>query len=224
MTLTMCGNGDLLLYRNSRGRPTKEQSEKMKCPEYMKAELQRLREEMNYEEGTEIVLAVSFATDEMIRLVHMYPEVFYMDVTGNTNRQKRDIFLMVVKDIARTHVGNVTVVPSGQGWVFTKIYQTFFIYLFGEITISRNRLALTDDDEAEHGPFDNCIQTMDCYKKSKHMLCVFHGVVLAFHADVYPLFPHKPGKSRELTDIGEDYGMSVVKSYVLYRILDSLTL
>ena len=34
----------------------------------------------------------------MNRHVNMFPEVFYLDVKPNTNKQKRDIFLIVVKD------------------------------------------------------------------------------------------------------------------------------
>ena len=69
----------------------------------------------------------------MARSVHMFPEVFYMDVTANTNRQKRDMFLLVVKDAnGETFIGNATVIPSGQRWVFDKIYQSFFFNLYGE--------------------------------------------------------------------------------------------
>ena len=47
---------------------------------------------MEYKDGTEILVAVSLATDEMVRAVHMFPEVFYMDTTAKTNRQNRDLF------------------------------------------------------------------------------------------------------------------------------------
>ena len=179
------------------------------CPELLKEELDRLKNKMNYKSGAEILLAVSFASDEMSRHVHMFPEVFFIDVTANTNRQKRDLFLMVVKDAnGQTFVGNATVIPSGRRWVYQKIYSHFFLQLYGEVTIGRNRLALTDDDNAEHGPFDNCIETMDCYKNSRHMLCVFHALVMQFHADVYPKLPHKPGQNKELTELGGEYGAS----------------
>ena len=38
-------------------------------------------------------------TDDMNRHVAMFPEVMFLDVTANTNRQKRDFFLMVVNRI-----------------------------------------------------------------------------------------------------------------------------
>ena len=105
---------------------------------------------MNYKEGTDIVLAISVATDDMARRVHMYPEVFYFDVTANTNKQNRDLFMMVVKDAdGSTYIGNATLIPSGQRWVFSMIYQTFFVKLYGQTTISCNRLCLTDNGTSE---------------------------------------------------------------------------
>ena len=102
---------------------------------------------------------------------------------------------MVVKDASgQCHVGNITVIPSGQLWVFMRIYETFFIDLYGKVTVSRNRgLALTDDDQLEHGLFDNSIMTLDHYRKSRHMLCTFHALVKQFHKQIYPLMPHKAG-------------------------------
>ena len=74
---------------------------------------------MGYATGTEILRALGIATDEMMRHVHMFPEIFYMDVTCKLNRQKRDLFVMVVKDAyGEAFPGNITAVPSGQRWVF----------------------------------------------------------------------------------------------------------
>lgn len=219
VSLTMAPDGNLMIY-HSNGRPNKETSEILKCDKAMKKELEILKTSLSFKEGTEILLALSIVSDEMSRCVHMFPEVMYMDVTANTNRQKRDLFLMVVKDAnGETFVGNATVIPSGKHWVFLRIYETFFIHLFGEETISRNRLALTDDDHAEHGPFDNLIKTMSCYSESTHMLCVFHAIVMSYHEKIYPKLPRKRvnteksdkqkstnKKRKELSAVGELYG------------------
>ena len=69
----------------------------VKCSQKMKKQLNQLKKDMNHTESTEILLAISLASDEMMHAVHMFPEVFYGDVTGNTNRHKIDLFLMVVK-------------------------------------------------------------------------------------------------------------------------------
>jgi hypothetical protein len=203
----MDGGGNLLFYK-SRGRPNADEMKTMKCSKKLKKELNRLKKEMNYAKGTEVLLCMSMASDEMMQIVHMHPEVFFMDVTGNTNLQKRDLFLMVVKDAnGQTFVGNATYIPSGQRWVFQFIYQRFFLELYGEETMGRNRLMLTDDDPSAHGPLDNCIKTMDCFSQSCHMLCVFHAIVMVFHKKIYPKLPHKRGKNvRLLTEDGDLYG------------------
>ena len=54
----------------------------------------------------------------MNRPVNMFPEVFYLDVTANTNKQKRELFLMVVKDAnGKAYIGNATIIPCGKRWV-----------------------------------------------------------------------------------------------------------
>ena len=147
---------------------------------------------MSYKDSTEILLSLSAAEDAIMRVVHMFPKVIYMDVMSRTNKQKRVLFLMVVKDgNGKTFVGNITIVTSQQRWVFMKIYQTFFVYLYGTVTVSRFQLAVTDDDVSAHGPFDCLIKTQSCYTNCVHMLCVFHGLIMMFHTNVYHLLPHK---------------------------------
>ena len=68
------------------------------------------------------MLAVYAASDKMIRALHMFPEVAYMDVTLNTNKEGRDLFLMVGKDTDEsTLFANATIIPSLYCWVFKNI-------------------------------------------------------------------------------------------------------
>ena len=204
--LTMSPDGDLLVYKN-KGRPNAEEREVMKSSDKLREELERLKKEMGYDDNTEIVLSISLASDEMIRHVHMFPEVFFIDVTANTNRQRRDLLVLVVRDATgECYPGNSTILPSGQSWIFQKVIGKFFRDLYGDVTISRNRLILTDDDPALHGPIDNLINTSPVWKKSKHMLCIFHAIVKAFHEQIYPLLPATvTGRKRKLTQRGRDY-------------------
>ena len=203
--LTISPGGDLHQICN-RGCPCQSQTT-IQCSNDLKLELMSLVKEMGYRKGTEILLALSIATDDMVRHVQMFPEVFYLDVTSNTNRQKRNLFLMVVKDASgETFIGNGTVVPSEKRWVFHRVYHDFFLILYGEHTISRNRLIITDDDDAEHGPLDNLIVTTDYYKNTIHMLCIFHAIIMPYKEQVYSKLPKKPGNKKEVTVIGDVYG------------------
>ena len=77
MCIICCGYNGLqlnLTIHTKRGRPTN--TEKLKTDKQTKADLRKLRKEMNYKDGTEILLALSVATDEMARHVQMFPEVF----------------------------------------------------------------------------------------------------------------------------------------------------
>ena len=86
----MSPDANLFAYRG-RGRPN-ARSSKLSISTFLQNELRRLRTQMAYKKGAEILLAVSAASDEMVRAVHMFPEVFYMDTTAKTNRQNCDFF------------------------------------------------------------------------------------------------------------------------------------
>ena len=203
--VTHVENSGFNVYK-SKGRPSQEEVRRMEVPQEMEEHIKSLRAAMNYEEGTEIVLILSFASDEMIRMVNMFPEVFFMDVTSSTNRQNKPLFLMVVKDAnGESHIGNISILPSEKKWVFNEIFKTVFLELYGEHTIKRNNLMLTDEDAAAYEPIMESIASMDCYDGSKHMLCMFHALAKKFKEIVYPKLPHdKSGKL--LNDRGEKYG------------------
>ena len=85
-------------------------------------ELKKLKSEMKLNDGTEILLSLSVALDEMMCAVHVFQAVGYMDVTSNTNKEGRDELLLVVKDTSgETCVGCASVLPCQQRWVFKNI-------------------------------------------------------------------------------------------------------
>ena len=155
VSLSMKPNRDLWVYKN-RGRPTGEEVGKLKCPKKMRKELKRTKKEMNFEMRQRFFIA----SDEMARSMHMFPEVFYMDVTAKTNEQKRELFLMVVKDATgEPFIINATSsLPTRDEYSFR--FTISLLQLYEENTIGCNRWALTDDDNCEYVPLDNCIATM----------------------------------------------------------------
>ena len=79
---------------------------------------------MSMQNEQKILMSIAIADDDMIRHVHMFPEVMFMDVIANTNCQKHDMFLMVGKDASgECFFGNATLFPCGQLWMFTKLYR-----------------------------------------------------------------------------------------------------
>ena len=71
------------LYACSKGRPNKETVRtRLECPEKIMTELEELRDDFILNEKSQMLVMVSMATDEMIRLVAMYPDVWFMDTTA----------------------------------------------------------------------------------------------------------------------------------------------
>ncbi len=119
-----------------------------------------------------------------------------------TNRQKTQFFVLAVRTPSgRTLPGNLAIIPSEQSWVFHAIYQYAFPHLYSSKVCSRNRLVLTDKDEAEYRSFEALIKTTSDFKQSTVMLCTFHGVWMAFKKDLLTLL--------EDCDCGKVYGKSV---------------
>ena len=71
------------LFACSKGRQTKELTKiRLQCPEQIEEELAGLRKDFLLNDKCEMLVLVSMATDEMIHLVSMYLEVWFMDTTA----------------------------------------------------------------------------------------------------------------------------------------------
>jgi hypothetical protein len=71
------------LFACSRGCPTKELIRlRIECPQQIKDDIQALRDNFLMNGKSKMLLLVSMATDEMIRLLSMYREVWFMDTTA----------------------------------------------------------------------------------------------------------------------------------------------
>ena len=63
VSLVMTKDGDLLVYKN-KGRPSKAETESIKLNGDLRKELSMLKKKMKYNDGTDILLAVSLASDD----------------------------------------------------------------------------------------------------------------------------------------------------------------
>ena len=77
---------DTGLYAISKGRPSKETVRmRLECPLEIEAQLERLRQDYIMNTKSQYLVMVSMATNEMIQMVAMYPEVWFMDTTSGEN-------------------------------------------------------------------------------------------------------------------------------------------
>ncbi len=88
VALVMDQSGNLLVYKH-KGRPSSEERHAIDIHGDLRKELQKLKKQMAYKDDTQILLALSVASDKMMRTVHMFPEVIFMDVTSGIHKQKR---------------------------------------------------------------------------------------------------------------------------------------
>jgi len=71
------------LYACSKGCPTNEEMRiRLDCSAKIQADLERLKEDYILNKKSQMLVMISMATDEMIRLVAMYPDVWFMDTTA----------------------------------------------------------------------------------------------------------------------------------------------
>ena len=87
VSLVMTKDSDLMVYKN-KGRPTKAETESIEVNGDLRKELGMLKRKMKYKDGTDILLAVSIASDEMIRAFHIFPEVAYL--TSRLSLMRKD--------------------------------------------------------------------------------------------------------------------------------------
>ena len=102
--LTMSADGDIKVFSCSRGRPDSERVKILNCPKKMQKELEDLRSKLNFAEGTEILLALSVATDDMIRHVHMFPEVSSLPASDGFSKKYINYFLWIFMERLQCHV------------------------------------------------------------------------------------------------------------------------
>ena len=145
------------------------------CCDDVENRIRQMRSDNGLLDSTKMLVLISLATNEMVKYMCMYLNVWYMDCTSGTNREK-----------------NLTVIPSAQKWLFETIYKTAFPNLYSPDVCSMNRLVLTDEEKAEYEPFQLAIETTDYFQQSKVMLCTFHAIWMSFKVDLYPVLDNIP--------------------------------
>ncbi len=73
---------DTGLFACAIGWPTREATRiRLECPKQIVDDLKSMREDFLLNKKRQMLVMISMATDEMIRLVAMYPDVRFMDTT-----------------------------------------------------------------------------------------------------------------------------------------------
>ena len=71
------------LFACGKGCPTKEATRiRLECPKQIEDDLKSMREYFLINDKSQMLVMLSMATDKMICLVAMYPDVWFMDTTA----------------------------------------------------------------------------------------------------------------------------------------------
>ncbi len=71
------------LFACGKGRPTKEATRlRLECPKWSEDDLKSMREDFLMNEKSQMLVMLSMATDKMVWLEIMYPDVWFMDTTA----------------------------------------------------------------------------------------------------------------------------------------------
>ncbi len=74
---------DLGLFACAEGQPTKKATRiRLECPKQTEDDLKSMRDDFLLNKKSQMLVMISMATDEMIQLAAMYPDVWSMDTTA----------------------------------------------------------------------------------------------------------------------------------------------
>ena len=122
-----------------------------------------IRDGLSVDDKSKVLLALVFVKMADKELAVRFPEVFYADVTMQTNSEARPMFAICGKDSDnRTFTVLRGFLPSQRRWVFHWLWETAIPTLLKPPSsvippLSRNEIVLTDNDEKEWGPLEGCL-------------------------------------------------------------------
>lgn len=92
----------------------------------IKDECSTMRQSLQMEDGR-ILIAIAWVRNEEKCLFELFPEVLKADVTSQTNKEKRPLFLVVAKDsYGKTFTVLQCFLPSEQKWILQWLWETAF--------------------------------------------------------------------------------------------------
>ena len=169
----------MLLRIKSKGRPSKQSTVNKNIGS---STYDEIKEALKLSGTPDILLAVAWMTNEELRYLQMFPEVWYVDVTSQTNNEKRQLLVLAGKDgMKRGFTGIRVFLPSEQRWIFDWFFNDCIIELLGVELIKRNKLIITDGDPHMYGPL-RCAQvcTFIMFLLLRFMLDLYVICIMSF--------------------------------------------
>ena len=127
-----------------------------------------------------VLLACGWARNDDIAVLRRFPEVLHMDSTFRTNRERRPLFNIVVKD-ANNYLRTVfrCLLPSEKQCVFDTILSSVMPNILGEEICKRVQYIVTDGDSQEINAVKNACRTI--FPNAVHNTCLWHMIILGLN-------------------------------------------
>jgi hypothetical protein len=108
---------------------------------------------MKLDDSEAMLLFVAWGSDEDLRYITMFPQVFSIDTTYGTNREKRPLLVFAGTNNNRKNFTALRAfLPSECEWVFLYIFEIAIPSLIGEATVEHINQINTDGDRQIYNP------------------------------------------------------------------------
>ena len=176
-------------------------------------------------------------TDSELRQLQMFPEVWYADITNQSNNEKRQLIVLAGKNgMNQGFTGLRAFLPSEQYWVFEWFWNVCLIQLLTTVLVRRNRVIITDGDPNLYEPL-RLAQSKEIspWYNSDHKLCQFHLLAQPWQLHIVSLAEKNSRKIKILGNIykwcsswfytiesEEEFQMSIKELFIYIRSSDVL--
>jgi hypothetical protein len=138
---------------------------------------QETRSTRNLCSDQKLLVACAWVTPEEWRLFQLYGNVLYIDVTNDTNQEKRPMLTIVVKDgNGKTYTVLRCLMPHECRWIFRWLFKISLPTLLGRDNLKRVNVVITDGDTQETAVLDDCIDTLFLPNGAVRVRCLWHAV------------------------------------------------
>ena len=145
------------------------------------------------------MIAVAWLFPEGKRLFDLFPEVIMVDVTMQTNKEDRPLFLLVIRDSQAKYIPILKIfLPNQKRWIFRWVFQNAIPSLLGKESLNKVQIMISDGDTDMYSQFDNAREQY--YPNSWRLLCAFHLVDRAISNNGHTLIC---GKGTEDSEFGK---------------------
>jgi len=124
----------------------------------------------------EVLIAVFWATKEGILGHRRFPEIFGVDITNDTNNEKRPHIRVICKSRRNRNLPTIDgLLPSQQTYVFTIFFSEVVPFLLDKAALANTELVLSDQCPIMVPPLSHTMN-YSVFGGGKHRLCKWHKV------------------------------------------------